>query len=106
MTSSRSTLRSGSGCAVGSTPVARVESVDVGGVVEHGGQLAGEGLELVGAQRQPGEAGDVGHVGGRDAVGHTGHGRAGLRVDRPVGYGRPDLIDDVRGGRPTWCIPS
>ena len=47
-----------------------VEGVDVAEVVEHGGQLAGVALELVGGQLEAGEAGDVGDVGRRDGFGH------------------------------------
>ena len=69
-TSSRSTLRSGYGCVIGAT-VGELELVDVGEVVEHGAELRRRAVDLVVGQRQPGQPGDVDHVGGRDAVGHA-----------------------------------
>ena len=68
-TSARSTLASGYGWVIGLDAV-EVEGVDVGGVVEHGGELAGVALELVVGELEAGEPGDVGDVAGGDAVGH------------------------------------
>ena len=44
-----------------------VQGLDVRGVLEHGAQLLGEAVQLVGGERQPGQPGHVGHLGGRDA---------------------------------------
>ncbi len=55
---SRSTLTSGSGWAVGGTS-SSVERLDVLGVLEHGRELAGEELELLVGQVEPGEGRDV-----------------------------------------------
>ena len=50
--------------------VVEVERLDVGGVVEHRGELPGEGLELVVGQLEPGQAGDVRDLVGGDAASH------------------------------------
>ena len=52
--------------------VAEGEAVDVGEVVEHVAELRGQAVDLVGRQRQPGEPGDVDHLGRGDAIGHGG----------------------------------
>ena len=60
-TSGRSTFSSGYGWAVGGTS-SRSRASTSAGVVEHRGELAGEGLELVVGQLEPGQPGDVGDV--------------------------------------------
>ena len=58
------------GTGAPSADVGDVERLDVGGVVEHGGELAGEHVELVVGQPQAGEPGHVGDVVAGDALGH------------------------------------
>ena len=68
-TSSRSTLRSGRGAYMGTTSARSSASMSCE-VLEHGAQLLGVAVELVVGELEPGQAGDVGDVGGGDGFGH------------------------------------
>ena len=80
------------------------------GVVEHGGELVGEEVELVVGQRQPGQAGHVGDVVAGDPVGlghrsrlgglasvHVAAGRRAVRsgLRPPDVAARPQMVDVV-----------
>ena len=83
--------------------VVEVELVDVGEVVEHVAELGRRAGDLVVGQRQPGQPGDVDHVGGRDAVGHGGEATAAARP-LPVRSVRPDAsVGPVSDGRSGYC---
>jgi hypothetical protein len=51
--------------------VVEVQRVDVPEVVEHGRQLLGVAGQLLVGQLQASQAGDVGHLGRREAIGHV-----------------------------------
>jgi hypothetical protein len=71
-----------------------VERLHVLGVVEHGGQLDGEQVELLVGERQAGEVGHVGDVVAGDALGHAGIVEAGRGV--PTAAGGPARPAGVR----------
>ena len=52
--------------------VVEVKGLDIGGVVEHGGELVGEALKIRTGKVEAGKAGHVGHVVRGDALGHSG----------------------------------
>src|SRR5690606_40445513 len=51
------------------------------GVVQHGGELVGEPLQLLGGESQAGQLGHLGDLGGRESF---GHGRTSLPTAQAV----------------------
>ncbi len=80
--------------------IADIEGFDVGGVIEDVAELAGEPIDLVVGQLEPGEVGHMDHIVASDAFGHGAKGYAGdpstLRCVSPHRFLSPQWIEAVR----------
>ena len=77
----------------------QVERSDVSGMIEHGAQLCGEQLDLVFAQVEAGEAGDVDHVVATRGLGHRSRGRQDTAHER---HGRASISSLSQSRVATW----